>query len=54
MKATLNMDNSIIYWSSTWLGTYSANSFLNKRMSDGVQYDNGSDQSKRIKAVRTF
>jgi hypothetical protein len=54
MKATLNMNNSNIYWSSTWWGGYSANSFFNKRMSDGVEYDNGSDQSKKIKAVRTF
>jgi hypothetical protein len=54
MKTTLNMNNSNIYWSSTWWGGYSANSFFNKRMSDGVEYDNGSDQSKKIKAVRTF
>jgi hypothetical protein len=54
MKTTLNINNSNTYWSSTWWGGYSANSFFNKRMSDGVEYDNGSDQSKKIKAVRTF
>jgi len=54
MKTTLNMNNSNVYWSSTWWGGYSANSFFNKRMSDGVEYDNGSDQSKKIKAVRSF
>jgi hypothetical protein len=53
IKSTLSMPTNE-YWSATTNGYNYGSTAYYKRFTDGAQYDVGKDQSKYIRAVRTF